>query len=94
MQQQLRHALSSMACDLVRKVYVFLRQARALAEAAGGAPQLLPHYARVAATLAQVFPDVAPPLVAALEDEFAALQAAASTSLPSMHVLALMCGHC
>ncbi len=49
-------------------------QVRALAEAAGGAPQLLPHYARVAATLAQVFPDVAPPLVRALEDEFASLQ--------------------
>jgi len=57
-------------------------QVRALAEAAGGAPQLLPHYARVAATLAQVFPDVAPPLVRALEDEFASLQVHLSSLVP------------
>jgi hypothetical protein len=50
-------------------------QARALFEAPEGAPHLLPFYARVAASLAQVFPDVAPPLLRYLEEEFAALQA-------------------
>ncbi|KAK9825703.1 hypothetical protein WJX81_008105 [Elliptochloris bilobata] len=73
---------SRLACDELAVAFCYVnskaarrRLGRALAEAAGGAPQLLPHYARVAATLAQVFPDVAPPLVAALEDEFATLQA-------------------
>ena len=50
-------------------------QARALFEVPDSAPHLLPFYARVAATLAQVFPDVAAPLLRYLEEEFAALQA-------------------
>lgn len=49
-------------------------QARALFEAPEGAPHLLPFYARVAASLAQVFPDVTAALLRYLEEEFAALQ--------------------
>ena len=51
-----------------------LVQARALFEAPPGAPHLLPFYSRVAASLAQVFPDVASALLRFLEEEFAQLQ--------------------
>ena len=49
-------------------------QAKALFEAPPGAPHLLPFYSRVAASLAQVFPDVASALLRFLEEEFAQLQ--------------------
>ena len=51
-----------------------LPQARALFEASEGAPHLLGFYSRVAASLAQVFPDVAAALLRSLEEEFALLQ--------------------
>ncbi|BDA48017.1 Regulator of nonsense transcripts 2 [Coccomyxa sp. Obi] len=51
------------------------RMARALFVAPEGAPHLLAFYSRVAASLAQVFPDVAAALLRSLEEEFAALQA-------------------
>ena len=63
-----------------------LPQARALFEAPEGAPHLLPFYARIAASLAQVFPDVAAPLLRYLEEEFAALQACCHDCL--LHELA------
>ncbi|PSC71053.1 regulator of nonsense transcripts UPF2 [Micractinium conductrix] len=51
------------------------RLARALAsELPVGALALLPYYARIAATLAQVFPDVSQGVVSYLESEFATLQ--------------------
>ena len=49
-------------------------QAKALFDAPPGAPHLLPFYSRVAASLAQVFPDVASALLRFLEEEFAQLQ--------------------
>ena len=49
------------------------KQARTLADAASSAAQV-PLCARVAASLAPVFPDVSAQLVHILEDEFAALQ--------------------
>lgn len=52
-------------------------QARALFVAPEGAPHLLAFYSRVAASLAQVFPDVAAALLRSLEEEFAALQVTA-----------------
>ncbi|CAL8462985.1 g2519 [Coccomyxa elongata] len=51
------------------------RMARALFVAPEGAPHLLVFYSRVAASLAQVFPDVAAALLRSLEEEFAALRA-------------------
>ncbi|KAK9907680.1 hypothetical protein WJX75_008040 [Coccomyxa subellipsoidea] len=51
------------------------RMARALFEAPEGAPHLLGFHSRVAASLAQVFPDVAAALLRSLEEEFALLQA-------------------
>ena len=54
--------------------HVVLVQARALFEAPPGAPHLLPFYSRVAASLTQVFPDVASALLRFLEEEFAQLQ--------------------
>jgi hypothetical protein len=51
-----------------------LPQARALFEAPEGAPHLLGFHSRVAASLAQVFPDVAAALLRSLEEEFALLQ--------------------
>ena len=57
-----------------------LSQVRALFDAPEGAPHLLPFYARVAASLAQVFPDVAAALLRSLEDQFAALQVRLHTS--------------
>ena len=49
-------------------------QGRALFSAPVQEPHLLPFYARVAASLAQVFPDVAAPLLRSLEEEFAELK--------------------
>ncbi len=49
-------------------------QARALFDAPEGAPHLLGFYSRVAASLAQVFPDMAAALLRSLEEEFALLQ--------------------
>ena len=49
-------------------------QGRALFDAPEGAPHLLGFYSRVAASLAQVFPDVAAALLRSLEEEFALLQ--------------------
>ena len=49
------------------------KQARTLADVASSAAQV-PLCARVAASLAPVFPDVSAQLVHILEDEFAALQ--------------------
>ena len=47
---------------------------RALFSARVQEPHLLPFYARVAASLAQVFPDIAPHLLRSLEEEFAELK--------------------
>ena len=52
----------------------FYLQAKTLFDAPPGAPHLLPFYSRVAASLAQVFPDVASALLRYLEEEFALLQ--------------------
>jgi len=49
-------------------------QAKTLFDAPPGAPHLLPFYSRVAASLTQVFPDVASALLRYLEEEFALLQ--------------------
>ena len=71
------------ACDALALDFCYLnsrgarrRLVRELLSAPRNESQLLPYYARVAAALAPVTPrDVAPPLVAALEDEAAALRA-------------------
>lgn len=49
------------------------RLVRALLDVPRASLQLLPYYARIAATLSAVFPDVAAAIVAYLEDEFKAL---------------------
>ena len=67
--------------------HVMLVQARALFEAPPGAPHLLPFYSRVAASLAQVFPDVASALLRFLEEEFAQLQVC--TRATGMHACSL-----
>ncbi len=49
-------------------------QGRALYGAPVQEPHLLPFYARVTASLAQVFPDIAAYLLRSLEEEFAELK--------------------
>jgi len=61
-------------CFTVQTQALFDLQAKALFDAPPGAPHLLPFYSRVAASLAQVFPDVASALLRYLEEEFALLQ--------------------
>ena len=55
-------------------------QGRALFSAPVQEPHLLPFYARVAASLAQVFPDIAAYLLRSLEEEFAELKVRRSAS--------------
>lgn len=57
-------------------------QVKALYEAPEGFPHLLPFYGRVAASLAQVFPDIAVALLRQLEDEFATLLVMHATQAP------------
>ena len=54
--------------------FILTLQGKALYNAPVQEPHLLPFYARVAASLAQVFPDVATSLLKSLEEEFAELK--------------------
>eukprot|EP00887_Chlorella_sp_A99_P007640 scaffold20.g7640.t1 len=88
---RLGSAVSKELCDELAVNFCYMqnkgarrRLARSLCDVPWGGLQLLPYWARIAATLGQVFPDIPQAAVAHLEGEFAGLQRSKDATLRTL----------